>query len=111
MNSTNSQLAAQPFWAGKRVVVTGGAGFLGSRVVAKLRERGCEHIFIPRTKDYDLREKKAIVRLYEDSQPDIVIHLAAVVGGIGANQKYPGKFSMITPSWGSSLSSRRGNLI
>ncbi|MCK4681456.1 GDP-L-fucose synthase [Candidatus Bipolaricaulota bacterium] len=88
----NAQLAAQPFWANKRVVVTGGAGFLGSYVVEKLRERGCEHIFIPRSKDYDLREKEAIVQMYEDSRPDIVIHLAAVVGGIGANQKYPGTF-------------------
>jgi len=91
-NSTNPQLAAQPFWANKRVVVTGGAGFLGSNVVRKLRERGCEHVFIPRSKDYDLREKEAIVRMYEDSKPDIVIHLAAVVGGIGANRKYPGRF-------------------
>jgi len=91
-NSKNPQLATQPFWANKRVVVTGGAGFLGSNVVKKLRERGCKHIFIPRSKDYDLREKEAIVQMYEDSHPTIVIHLAAVVGGIGANQKYPGKF-------------------
>ena len=91
-NSTNPQLVVQTFWTDKRVVVTGGAGFLGSFVVEKLRERGCEQIFIPKSKDYDLREKEAIIRLYEDSRPDIVIHLAAVVGGIGANQKYPGKF-------------------
>lgn len=91
-NSTNPQLATQPFWTDKRVTVTGGAGFLGSYVVKKLQERGCRHIFVPRSKDYDLREKEAIVRMYEDSRPDIVIHLAAVVGGIGANQKYPGKF-------------------
>jgi len=74
------------------ILVTGGAGFLGSYVVEKLRERGCQQIFVPRSEDYDLREKEAIVQMYEDSQPDIVIHLAAVVGGIGANQKYPGKF-------------------
>ena len=80
------------FWENKRVTVTGGAGFLGSYVVEKLRERGCRHIFVPRSRDYDLREKEAIIRMYEDSQPDIVIHLAAVVGGIGANRKYPGKF-------------------
>ncbi len=98
MNPTNptnpmtQQLATEPFWPDKRVVVTGGAGFLGSRVVAKLRERGCKEIFVPRSKDYDLREKEAIARLYEDSRPDVVIHLSAVVGGIGANQKYPGKF-------------------
>jgi len=80
------------FWENKRVTVTGGAGFLGSYVVEKLRERGCRHIFVPRSREYDLREKEAIIRMYEDSQPDIVIHLAAVVGGIGANRKYPGKF-------------------
>lgn len=80
------------FWENKRVTVTGGAGFLGSYVVEKLRERGCRHIFVPRSRDYDLREKEAIIRMYKDSRPDIVIHLAAVVGGIGANRKYPGKF-------------------
>ena len=80
------------FWETKRVVVTGGAGFLGSYVVEKLRERGCLEIFVPRSRDYDLREKEAIVRMYKEARPDIVIHLAAVVGGIGANRKYPGKF-------------------
>jgi GDP-L-fucose synthase len=80
------------FWEGKRVTVTGGAGFLGSYVVEKLRERGCSQIFVPRSRDYDLREKEDVIRMYEDSRPDIVIHLAAVVGGIGANRKYPGKF-------------------
>lgn len=88
----DSRLLTNTFWEAKRVVVTGGAGFLGSNVVRKLKERGCQHIFVPRSKDYDLREKEAVVRMYEDSKPDIVIHLAAVVGGIGANQKYPGRF-------------------
>ncbi len=74
------------------MLVTGGAGFLGSYVVEKLRERGCQKLFIPRSKDFDLREKASIVRLLEQSNPDIVIHLAAVVGGIGANQQHPGQF-------------------
>lgn len=80
------------FWRGKQVVVTGGAGFLGSYVVKKLQERNCQHVFVPRSKDYDLREKESVIQLYKDAKPDIVIHLAAVVGGIGANRKYPGKF-------------------
>ena len=80
------------FWTNKRVTVTGGAGFLGSYVVKKLKERGCKEIFVPEIEDYDLRDRDAIIRMYEDSQPDIVIHLAAVVGGIGANSENPGKF-------------------
>jgi GDP-L-fucose synthase len=80
------------FWVRKRVVVTGGAGFLGSFVVEKLREKGCSAILVPRKKDYDLREREAILRLYREANPDIVIHLAAVVGGIGANKMNPGKF-------------------
>ncbi len=75
-----------------RVVVTGGAGFLGSAVVQKLRERDFEDVVVPRSKDYDLREQQAIVRLYNEIRPQIVIHLAAVVGGIGANQANPGSF-------------------
>lgn len=80
------------YWQNKRVVVTGGAGFLGSFVVGKLKERGCEQIFVPRSKEYDLREKDAIVRLFDKTRPQILIHLAAVVGGIGANRMYPGRF-------------------
>jgi GDP-L-fucose synthase len=76
----------------ERVVVTGGAGFLGSYVVEKLRERGVENIFIPRSKDYDLVRAENIRRLYDDANPDLVIHLAAVVGGIGANRANPGKY-------------------
>ncbi len=76
----------------KRVVVTGGAGFLGSFVTERLRERGCKEVFVPRFKDYDLRDRDAILRLYDDARPDIVIHLAAVVGGIGANRENPGRF-------------------
>ncbi len=76
----------------ERVVVTGGAGFLGSYVVEKLKARGCEHIFVPRRAEYDLVRSEAIKRLYDDTQPDLVIHLAAVVGGIGANRENPGKY-------------------
>ena len=76
----------------ERVVVTGGAGFLGSAVVDKLRLRGYENIFVPRSRDYDLREEAMIVRLYKDTQPQIIVHLAAVVGGIGANRANPGRF-------------------
>jgi len=80
------------FWENKRVLITGGTGFLGSYVVEKLKKRGCKNIFAPRSRDYDLIDIKAIKRLYRDAKPDIVIHLAAVVGGIGANQANPGKF-------------------
>lgn len=75
-----------------RFLVTGGAGFLGKRIVSKLRDRGANEIFVPRSADYDLREKEAILRCLEDSNPDVVIHAAAVVGGIGANQENPGRF-------------------
>ena len=80
------------FWSNKHVLVTGGAGFLGSFVVEKLQERGCKEIFVPRSKDYNLIEMEAIKRLYRDVRPDIVIHLAGRVGGIGANRANPGKF-------------------
>src|SRR5215468_6905515 len=76
----------------ERVVVTGGAGFLGSYVVEKLRERGVENIFVPRSKDYDLVRSEDIRRLYDEANPDLVIHLAAVVGGIGANRANPGRY-------------------
>ncbi len=80
------------FFQKRRVLVTGGSGFLGSFVVEKLQERGCKDIFVPRSKDYDLVEMDAVKRLYNEAKPDIVIHLAARVGGIGANRANPGKF-------------------
>ena len=79
------------FWNGKRVVVTGGAGFLGRYVCDALRARGVEP-FVPRSREYDLVEMEAVRRLYRDARPDVVIHLAAVVGGIGANRENPGRF-------------------
>ena len=83
---------SRQFWNHRRVVVTGGAGFLGSFVVEKLRERGATEVFVPRSKDYDLRHLDAIQRMLQDAKPDIVIHLAARVGGIGANRAYPAEF-------------------
>jgi len=80
------------FWTNRCVLVTGGAGFLGSFVVDKLRARGCQNIFVPRSRDYDLVDMEAVKRLYREVKPDLVIHLAARVGGIGANQANPGKF-------------------
>ncbi|HNW43892.1 MAG TPA: GDP-L-fucose synthase [Elusimicrobiales bacterium] len=76
----------------KRITVTGGAGFLGQRVVEKLRAAGAKEIFVPRSRDYDLTDMAAVKRLYADARPQVVIHLAAVVGGIGANRANPGKF-------------------
>ena len=80
------------FWSNKRVLVTGGAGFLGSFLVEKLKERDCDHVFVPRSKDYNLVEIKSVKKVYEDVKPDIVINLAARVGGIGANRANPGRF-------------------
>ena len=75
-----------------RVVVTGGSGFLGRRVVAGLETRGCKSVIVPRSKDCDLRDRASVQRLYREAHPDLVIHLAAVVGGIGANRAHPGRF-------------------
>ncbi len=80
------------FWKKQNVVITGGAGFLGSYVTQKLKEKGCSQFFIPRSKEIDLRKESAIEGLYRKIKPTMVIHLAAVVGGIGANQKAPGRF-------------------
>jgi GDP-L-fucose synthase len=76
----------------KRIVVTGGSGFLGSHVVEALRLRGCRHIMVPRSQKYDLCRQDQVARMFADLRPQVVIHLAAVVGGIGANRENPGRF-------------------
>ena len=86
-------MSSPGYWDGKTVMVTGGAGFLGSHLIEDLESRSDSvNIFVPRSDDYDLREKADIKLAFEDSQADIVIHLAATVGGIGANQENPGRY-------------------
>jgi GDP-L-fucose synthase len=80
------------FWPGRRVMVTGGGGFLGTAVVKRLQASGADRIFVPRSKDYDLRTKEGVDRALSDGRPQLIIHLAAVVGGIGANRENPGRF-------------------
>ncbi len=79
-------------WTETSVVVTGGAGFLGRVVCEKLRQRGCRRIGVPRRAEYDLTSERDVRRMYDDLAPDVVIHLAAEVGGIGANRMQPGRF-------------------
>jgi GDP-L-fucose synthase len=80
------------YWSGKRILVSGGAGFLGSYVVKILRHRGCAYLCVPRRQEFDLRRQADIIRLLDTTRPDVLIHLAAVVGGIGANRENPGRF-------------------
>lgn len=85
-------MSTNAFWANQSVIVTGGAGFLGSHVVAKLRERGAGGVFVVRSHDYDLRHEENVRRLFAEVPATMVIHMAAVVGGIGANREHPGSF-------------------
>lgn len=80
------------FWRHQRVAVTGGSGFLGSYLVDKLVERGCCDVIVPRSAEYDLSQEDAVRQFYAQHQPDMVIHAAAMVGGIGANRERPGEF-------------------
>ena len=85
--STNSD-----FWKDRKVCVTGGDGFLGSYVLEKLSERGATQIFVPKIEEYNIVEHEAVKRLLADANPDLILHLAANVGGIGANQARPAEF-------------------
>ena len=80
------------FWTDNRFVVTGGSGFLGSAVVRAMQARGARDIMVPRSAEYDLRDHEAVLRLLNDAKPDVIIHMAAVVGGIGANREHPAEF-------------------
>lgn len=90
-------------WSNRRVTVTGGAGFLGRVVCRLLRERGCLHVNVPRRAQFDLTTESGARRMYEELQPDVVIHLAAEVGGIGANRKHPGRFFFANMAMGMHL--------
>lgn len=80
------------FWSENRFLVTGGSGFLGRHVIAEMRARGAEHIIVPRKAQYDLVEREAILRVLADARPTVIIHMAAQVGGIGANRAHPAEF-------------------
>ncbi len=88
------------WWRGRRVCVTGGAGFVGRVLCARLRSRGCASVFVPRRRQYDLTRPEAVERMYDDCRPEVVFHLAAEVGGIGANRAHPGRFFYVNLAMG-----------
>ena len=87
-----SNLESSTFWQDKRVIVTGGSGFLGSFVVEKLKKRGATNVFVPRSSEYDLRQPDEIAAMLQECRADMIIHLAALAGGIGANRARPAEF-------------------
>jgi GDP-L-fucose synthase len=91
-NIKPSNLEPSTFWKHKRVIVTGGSGFLGSFVVEKLKERGATNVFVPRSSEYDLRQPDEIESMLRNCPADMIIHLAALAGGIGANRARPAEF-------------------
>ncbi len=91
------------YWRNRRVCVTGGAGFLGSFVVEKLQERGAKEIFVPRIEQYDLVKLDDIQRMLRDARPDVILHLAALAGGIGANRARPAEFFYVNLMMGVQL--------
>src|SRR2546428_13458791 len=91
------------FWATRRVLVTGGAGFFGSFIVERLKAGGAGEVVVPRSRDYDLVDGAAVRRLYAPPRPHFVIHLAATLGGLGANQRHPGQFFSRNPMMGAAM--------
>ena len=91
------------YLANKRVCVTGGAGFLGRTVCERLREHGVADLFVPRSNQFDLTDAQAVARLFDTAEPGVVIHLAAEVGGIGANRRSPGRFFFANMAMGLNL--------
>jgi GDP-L-fucose synthase len=101
--TTGEAAASDNYWTNKRVAVTGGAGFLGSFVTEKLRQRGAAEVFIPKIEEYDFVQLKDILRMLAEAQPDLIIHLAALAGGIGANRARPAEFYYINMMMGVQL--------